>query len=157
MAELDRVQPGEPVAAAGAAEEDRSLVADQLAAAAGEDGRPVGEACALLLAAVSGRSSDAAGVRGDFAAHLGAARGDWIGRGSGEGNRLKEGGWDGEVFEKSLAKRHLRLFLYPEEADLAPSRAAGVARDAKNESYGSAGGGLDVQSLGTESQNGNSG
>jgi hypothetical protein len=48
---------------------------------------------------------------------------------------LKEGGWDGEVFEKSLAKRHLRLFLYPEEADLAPSRAAGVARDAKNESY----------------------
>ena len=45
----------------------------------------------------------------------------------------------------------------PEEADLASSRAAGVARDAKNESYGSAGGGLDVQSLGTESQNGNSG
>ena len=70
---------------------------------------------------------------------------------------MKEGGWDGEVFEKSLAKRHLRLFLYPEEADLAPSRAAGVARDAKNESYGSAGGGLDVQSLCTESQNGNSG
>src|ERR1019366_9711641 len=59
------LQPGKPVAAAGAAEEDRELVADQLAAAAGEDGRAVGETCAVLLAAVGRRGSEAAGVRGD--------------------------------------------------------------------------------------------
>ena len=38
-----------------------------------EDGRPVGEACPVLLAAVSRRVSDAAGVRGDSAANLGVA------------------------------------------------------------------------------------
>src|ERR1019366_4184136 len=73
MVECDRLQPGEPVAAAGAAQKDRSLVADQLATEVGEDGRALGEACALLLAAVGGRSSDAAGVRGNFAEDLGAA------------------------------------------------------------------------------------
>jgi hypothetical protein len=40
MAERDRLQPGEPVAAAGAAEENRQVVAHQLATAAGEDRRP---------------------------------------------------------------------------------------------------------------------
>src|ERR1019366_8594833 len=81
MVECDRLQPGEPVAAAGAAQKDRSLVADQLATEVGEDGRALSEACALLLAAVGGRSSDAAGVRGDFAEDLGSAPTDWIGRG----------------------------------------------------------------------------
>ena len=76
--------PGEPVAAAGAAEEDRSLVADQLATATGEDGRAFGETCPVLLAAVSGSSSDAAGVRGDSAEDLGAAPVDWIERGGGK-------------------------------------------------------------------------
>jgi len=37
LAEPDRLQLGKPLAAAGAAEEDPELVADQLAAAAGED------------------------------------------------------------------------------------------------------------------------
>ena len=103
--------PGEPVAAAGDAEEDRSLVADQLAAAAGEDGWPIGEARPLLLAAVSGRASDPASVRGNSAADLGATPADWIGRGCGEENRLTEGGWDGEVSEKSLAMGTCGLFL----------------------------------------------
>src|SRR6266849_4541402 len=71
MAEPDRLQPGKPVAAAGAAEEDRELVADQLAAAAGEDGRAVGETCALLLASVGRGPSDAPSFRGDFAEDLG--------------------------------------------------------------------------------------
>ena len=44
MVECDRLQPGEPVAAAGAAQKDRSLVADQLATEVGEDGRPLSEA-----------------------------------------------------------------------------------------------------------------
>ena len=74
------------------------------------DLRAFGGTCALLLAAVSGRSSDAAGVRGDSAEDLGAAPADWIGQGGGGGNRLTEGGWDGEVSEKSLAMRCLQLF-----------------------------------------------
>ncbi|HUX68463.1 MAG TPA: hypothetical protein VMV31_13325 [Terriglobales bacterium] len=43
-------KPWHSVAAAGAADEDRQLVAHQLAAAAGENGRAAGEACSLLLA-----------------------------------------------------------------------------------------------------------
>ena len=46
---------------------------DQLAAAACEDGRAVGETCPVLLAPAGRRASDAAGVRGDSAADLGAA------------------------------------------------------------------------------------
>jgi hypothetical protein len=59
--------PGEPVAAAGATEEDRPLVADRLSATASEDRRRVGETCAVLLAAVDRRASDEASVRGDSA------------------------------------------------------------------------------------------
>ena len=43
MAEPDRLQLGKPVAAAGATEEDQQLVADEFAAAAGENGRTAGE------------------------------------------------------------------------------------------------------------------
>ncbi len=64
VAECDRLQPGEPVAAVGTAEEDRQLVADQLAATPSEDGRPAGEACALLLAAAGREPFDAATLRG---------------------------------------------------------------------------------------------
>src|ERR1700674_3433948 len=73
VAERDGLQPGEPVAAVGAAEEDWSLVADELATAAGEDGRAVGETCPVLLAPVGRGPSDAPGVRGDSAADLGDA------------------------------------------------------------------------------------
>ena len=58
MAEPDRLQP----LAAGAAEEDRELVADQLAAAAGEDGRQAGQARPLLLAARNREPPDGATV-----------------------------------------------------------------------------------------------
>lgn len=114
------LQPGEPVAATGAAQEDRSLVADQLATAVSEDGRAIGETRPLLLALAGRRSSDAAGVRGDSSKDLGAAPADWIGWGGREGNRLKEGGWDGEVSKKSLAMSPCGHFSYREEADLAP-------------------------------------
>src|SRR2546426_254616 len=50
LAECDRLQSGQPVATASVAEEDWELVADELAAAAGEDGRSACETCALLLA-----------------------------------------------------------------------------------------------------------
>ena len=46
------------MAAAGAAAKDRELVADEFAAAAGEDGRTAGEACPVLLVAVSGKPFD---------------------------------------------------------------------------------------------------
>src|SRR5215469_7972731 len=61
--------------------------------------------------AVSRRASDPAGVRRDSAADLGAAPAEWIGRGGGEEKRLTEGGWDGEVSEKSLAMGTCGLFL----------------------------------------------
>ena len=64
MAEGDRLQPGEPVAAVGAAAKDGQLVADQLAATAGENGRPIGQARSLLLAAVGRESSDQTTLRG---------------------------------------------------------------------------------------------
>ena len=157
MAEPDRLQLGKPVAAAGAAEEDRELVADQLAAAAGEDRRPVGEARPVLLAAVSGRSSDAAGVRIDFAKDLGVAPADWIGRGGRKENRLKEGGWDGEVSEKSLAMSPCGLFSCREEAEQALPRRPSESCGMKNSQRPPPAETVGCTMLGTESQNGNSG
>ena len=69
---------GQPVAAAGAAEEDRQLVADEFTAAAGENGRPIGQARAVLLAAAGGKRPDAAAVRGDGATDCGLAGEDWL-------------------------------------------------------------------------------
>src|SRR2546426_11387554 len=63
VAECDRLQPGERVATVRVAEEDRELVADELAAAAGEDGRSAGETCALLLAFAGRRTSESEAVR----------------------------------------------------------------------------------------------
>jgi hypothetical protein len=45
-----------------------------------------------------------------------------------EENRLKEGGWDGEVSEKSLAMSPCGLFSYREEAELAPFPAGHRSR-----------------------------
>src|SRR5206468_5639070 len=78
MAEPDRLQPGESLAAAGAAEADRKLVADEPAATAGEDRWQAGEACPVLLAAAGGESSDAAVVRKHGAADRGAAGADGV-------------------------------------------------------------------------------
>lgn len=64
MAQHSRLQPGQPVAAVGAAEEDRQLVAHQLAATAGEDGRKAGETRSVLLAPTGGEPPDAAAVWG---------------------------------------------------------------------------------------------
>jgi len=66
------LQSGEFVAAAGVAEANRELVADQLATAVGEDGRTAGETCSLLLAAVGREPSDEAAVWEYGAADRGA-------------------------------------------------------------------------------------
>ena len=73
MAEPDRLQLGKPVAAAGATEEDRQLVADELAAAAREDGRAVGEACPILLAFAGRRALEPEAVQQHAANDLGTA------------------------------------------------------------------------------------
>ena len=69
------------------------LLADQLAAAAGEDRRTAGEACALLLAAAGGEPSDAAALWSDAAKDRGtiplcgtSGIGDpWVGADWGDG------------------------------------------------------------------------
>jgi hypothetical protein len=62
VAEHPGLQPGEPVAATGAAEGDREMVADQVAAAADEEWGSVGQTRAVLLAAAGGGASDAAAL-----------------------------------------------------------------------------------------------
>ena len=57
------LQPRQPVAATRAAAQDQELVADELAAAADEDGRSAGQACSLLLVAAGGEASEPAAVR----------------------------------------------------------------------------------------------
>jgi hypothetical protein len=64
VAERVGVEPGEPVAPAGAAEKDRPLVADESPAAAGEDQWPVDQARQVRLAAAGGKRSDPAGCSG---------------------------------------------------------------------------------------------
>src|ERR1035437_7326412 len=73
MAEHCCLQPRELVAAAGSAGRDRRLVADQRAAAAGEDRRADGQACTVLLADAGGRAHDARAVRSDASADRDAA------------------------------------------------------------------------------------
>ena len=73
MAEPDRLQLGKPVAAAGATEEDQQLVADEFAAAAGENGRTAGETCAILLAFAGRRALEPEAVQQHAANDLGTA------------------------------------------------------------------------------------
>ena len=62
VAECYRLQPWQPVAATGAAQGDRQLVADQSSAAARENRWALDKARPLLLAAPGGESSDTAAL-----------------------------------------------------------------------------------------------
>mgnify|MGYP001583929974 CR=1 FL=1 len=64
VAERDRLKPGEPVAAAGAAAARRPLVVDESATTIGEDRRSAHQARSLLLAVAGRGPSDAAAVVG---------------------------------------------------------------------------------------------
>jgi hypothetical protein len=55
-----------------------TLVADELAAAVGQDGREAGETCPLLLASAGGRTSESAAVRSDAGPDRGATATDGI-------------------------------------------------------------------------------
>ena len=79
MAQHSGLQPGESVSTAGAAERNRNVVVDQLAAAAGEDRRTVGKARAVLLADAGGRTPDESTVLGDVAQDCAVADTDGIG------------------------------------------------------------------------------
>jgi hypothetical protein len=68
VAEPDRIQPEQPVGTAVVAEGSRGVVLDELGATAGEDRRPVGKACSLLLAAAGGEPFHVAPVRKHAAA-----------------------------------------------------------------------------------------
>jgi hypothetical protein len=78
VAERDRLQLGKPVAAAGAAKEDRQLVANESAAAVSEDGWTIDHAWSVLLVATGERASDTAVVRGDSTKDCRLARADRI-------------------------------------------------------------------------------
>ena len=76
------LQLEESVAAAGLAQANRDLVADQLAATFGENGWTAGEACPLLLACAGGEPSDEAALWEYGAGDRGAALRKRLGDGS---------------------------------------------------------------------------
>src|SRR5579864_2559700 len=78
VAERDRLQPGKLVAPARAADADRHVVTDELAATVDPDGWPPREAREVLLADAGGRTPDAAAVRGDRTAASDAVGADGI-------------------------------------------------------------------------------
>jgi len=87
VVERDGLQPGEPLAAVGAAKADRQLVADQLAATLGEDGRQADQARAVLLVDAGRELSDQATVRNHRTADRCADGGDGVDGGK----------WDSEI------------------------------------------------------------
>jgi len=80
------------------------VVADQLAAAAGEDGRSAGEACPVLLASLGGEPSDAPPLRVDGMADRVVAPASGIGRTAGRADLSDERATDGEVSETSVKR-----------------------------------------------------
>jgi len=105
VVERNHLQPRESLVAAGAAQEDRQLVLDQLAAAAGEDGRSIGQARTVLMAALGGESSDATVVWG----HAGQDGSATIASGLGEPPpgpdfKRRAGRWEGKVSEESVER-----------------------------------------------------
>ena len=110
MAERGCLQPGEPVAADGAAEENRPLVADELAATAGEDRRQAGQARPVLLAAAGRGPSDAAGVQRDSAADLDAALAGGVSPGGYRTGRSDDEEKQGGMVERPrIAPKHAQV------------------------------------------------
>src|ERR1017187_657516 len=117
------LQLGEFVAAAGVTKANRELVADESAAAAGEDRRTAGQTCALLLAIVGGRPSEPAAVWEYGAADRGAVASGGIAEAvAGKSIQSQEGtegcltGPDGKAVVSSFGTRvgaHGTLCLAP--------------------------------------------
>ena len=96
------LQPGQLVAQTRPAATDQALVADKSPTAAGEDGGPSGEACAVLLAPAGGRASDPSAVRRHVAEDLGAAGAGRLTRGRVQRRLATKGHKCGAVSEKCL-------------------------------------------------------
>ena len=110
------------MAALDTAQENRQLVVDELAAAAGQNWRTFDQACPVLLVAPGGESSDAAAVRGHGAPDRGViATGGLESSGWHEETRRRLKVGDGEVSAQSLGKRVFWAFPYVEEAGMAVS------------------------------------
>ena len=91
---------GQPLAQTGSAATGQALVAHESPAAVGENWRPAGEACAVLLAPAGGRSSEPATLRRDAAEGLGAAGAGRLTRGRVQRRLAKKGHKCGAVSEK---------------------------------------------------------
>jgi hypothetical protein len=156
VAERDRLQLGQPVAAAGAAGTDRSLVADQLAAAAGEDRRAFNKACTLLLAAACGEPPDAAALREHAAKDRDAAVAGVIGRVQSGADFDNDAGAQEEVSAEPFGKRAAPGVACQSDAKPAPPGAAGNTVDQYRLNPLQREIVRPIQRLESESQNGNS-
>jgi hypothetical protein len=85
VAEPDRLQPGQPVAAVGVASTDRSLIADHFVAATAENQRAFDKARPILLAAPDGELPHMTAIHRHIAENHGAAGAGGIARGGGSG------------------------------------------------------------------------
>ena len=121
MAEPDCLQPREFVATPGAADEGRHLVADQLAAAVGENRRTAHQTCALLLVAVGRGASDPAVVCWHAAEDHGAAVAGWMRQVQSGSDFDDDAGAQGEVSAEPLGKRDISGRCVPTRCETGPS------------------------------------
>ena len=105
-----------------AAEENRCLVADELAATVGEDRRASGETRAVLLAVAGGESSDPTPVRNDAPADPGITGRNGLRRGECNKAAGRRKGSKGERPRNAL-ERKIQLQVSANQAD-GPPRAA---------------------------------
>jgi hypothetical protein len=108
MAESDRLQPRESVAAAGATRADREVVAHQLAATTSENRRTTHQTRALLLAAAGGEPSDAVVVWRHAAKDRGTAVAGGIG-----GLQSAANFGDDFVAERNVSAESIRKMIFP--------------------------------------------
>ena len=153
VAGRDRIQPGQPVAAAGAAEGNRNVVINQFAAAAGENRRAAGKACPLLLAIAGGEPSHASLVRKHAAADGGFAAVGRVGAAARRNQSGRRRGVEGGVSEKSLRNRANHGLLVLEKAVRRTTGALALEPMQKERERRRMG----VYWLPAERQNGNSG
>ncbi len=113
------------MATAGAACADREVVANQPAAAVGEDRRTADPTCPLLLVAVGRGASDAAAVRRRAGEDRGAAVAGGIRRAQSGADFNDNAGAQGEVSAGSSGKSIFSGVACPPDAKPPPSSAAG--------------------------------
>ncbi len=117
------------MATAGSARADREVVANQLAAAAGENRRAFNKACTLLLAVAGGESSDAAALREHAAENRDAAVTSGIVRVQSatdcDGDAVAEGNVSAESSEKMIST----AVADPPDVKPAPPRTTGNTAD----------------------------